>query len=229
MDMDTRIKNSIQYESVLVLVFQKSVNKTLFSSRTVHTDVEVMLINSPPPLIPAPGLEGIDQHFDSWKLLGVHVDRMTGERCYTARSKNTSSVKHNALCVPLSSDENKLAIEFMHGIRNLPYNHWDSMFSRTASLIPMGAMDDITIGECMPGSSSVKCLHAAQLVVLIFRYSLDPRRTVAAKLWGFNSRLTTPNEIFEELRMTCIAIDADALNKNTLQALYEGTSNVLQS
>ena len=226
--MDPRIKNrKLECESVLVLVFEKSNHRELFSSRTHHTGVELMLINSPPPLIPAPGLKGIGQDFDPWKLLGIHVDRMTGVRSYTARSKNTSSGKHDVLCVPLSSDENKSVIDFMAEIRDLPFNHWDSIFSRTASLIPMGAMEDITIDQCMRASRSVKCLHAAQLVVLAFRNCLDPKRTVCAKLWGFNSRLTTANEIFEELRMACISIDADALNKNSLQALYGGTSNVM--
>jgi hypothetical protein len=222
--------NPTNCESVLILTFEKSgVKNGIFSPRTFHTNVELLLVNAAPPLVPSPGLEGVDQHFDSWKLLGIHIDRISGVQSHTARSTKLSSSKNNVLCIPLSEKENKAIIEFMHGIRGLPYNHWDSILSRTASLIPSGVMDDVVIDERCPVKTSIKCLHSAQLIVLIFRQCLDPKRTVSAKLWGFNSRLATANDIFEQLRTSCIAIDADALSKNTLQALYEGTSNVNRS
>jgi hypothetical protein len=228
--MGSEYTNVRNYEAVLVLAFTKSsVRKGMFSTRMFHTDVEILLINSPPPVIPTVGMEGIDQHFDSWKLLGINIDRIKGVHSYTTHAMKIASSTHNVLCIPLTSDENKSVIEFIHEIRGLPYNHWDSLYSRTASLIPSGLMDDVVIDECSNVAKSIRRLHPAQLVVLIFRQCLDPKSMVAVKLWGFNSRLTTANEIFEQLRVTCIAIDADSLNRNILQALNEGTPNTTRS
>ncbi|KAJ1467079.1 hypothetical protein T484DRAFT_1756145 [Baffinella frigidus] len=225
--MGSECKNIRTYEAVLVLAFTKGSERTgMFSTRMFHTDVEIQLIKSPPPVIPSPGMEGTDQYFDSWQLLGIHIDRIKGVHSYTTQTTKISSSKHNVLCIPLTSGEYKAVIEFLHEIRGLPYNHWDSLYSRTASLIPSGMMDDVVIHECFNVAKSIKSLHPAQLIVLIVRQCLDPKRTVSAKLWGFNSRLTTANEIFEQLRVTCIAIDADSLSRNILQALYEGTPNV---
>jgi hypothetical protein len=212
------------HEAVLVLIFTKGTATRFFSNRSSHIDVELLLINSSPPMIPSPGLEGLDQHFDSWKLLGIHIDRIKGVESGTTRFTNVSSSKHNVLCIPLMNNEYKSVIEFIHEIRGFPYNHWDAMLSRTASLIPLGVVHDVIIDECHNVAKSITCLHSAQLVALIFRQCLDPKHIAAAKLWGFNSRLITANDIFEQLRVTCMAIDADSLAKSTLQALSEGAS-----
>jgi hypothetical protein len=213
------------HEAVLVLVFTKGTARRFLSNSSPYIDVELLLINTPPPMIPSPGLEGLDQHFDSWKLLGVHIDRIKGVESGTTRFTNISSSKHTVLCIPLTKEEYKSVIEFLHEICSFKYNHWDAMLSRTASLIPLGVVEDVIIAECHNVAKSITCLHSAQLVALIFRQCLDPKRTASAKLWGFNSRLITANDIFEQLRVTCMALDANSLAKSCLQALSEGSSH----
>ena len=213
------------YESVLILDFTKNNKVGKVFRQSLHTDVEILLINSSPPSIPLPGRQGEDKPFNSWEMLGIHVDRIVGIQASTTRHLKICSSQHNLLCISLSSEENKAVIDFMQEIRGLPYNHWDSILSRSNALIPFGLMTDIVIDDACSLRQSIHCLHPAQLVVLIFRQCLDEKRTAVAKLWGFNSRFTTANDIFEELRMTCIAIDADALSRNVLRALFENSSS----
>jgi hypothetical protein len=227
--MRTQTCTAAKYESVLVLAFEKKSGSIDFSRRSFHTDVEVILINSPPPSVPLPGLQGTDISFDSWKMLGIDVNRLDGVQTYTTGKLKLTSCNHDILCIPLSAGESKAVIEFIDDIRNITYNHWDYIFSRNAALIPYGLFGDVVIDESLAFRDSVRYLHPAQLVVLLFRRCLDKNRTSVAKLWGFNSRLTTANDIFEQLRMACIAIDADALACHILRALYEGSSNVVHS
>jgi hypothetical protein len=212
-------------EGILLMVFTKSEAPRLFNTRVYHTDVELVLIKSPPPPTPAPGFEGTDLKFDKSALL-VYIDRLKGvTHCTnnTERFKAINSTQNNILGIPLSTREFKHVIEFMYSVQGVRYNHWDYMISRTAALIPTRAIQDIVICQEHNVRESIPSLHASQLVTLIIRYCVDPTCSVSAKLWGFNSRLITANEVFEQLRVTCMALDADRLSRCMLRAFSEGT------
>ncbi|KAJ1495849.1 hypothetical protein T484DRAFT_1740615 [Baffinella frigidus] len=214
-----------EHEAVLLMVFTKSsTTPTLWNRRVIHTDVELLVIDSPPPVVPPPGIKGTDSQFDSWQALRVRVDRLKGVTFASVHAMRTSSDSHNILSVSLKRHEYKAVVEFIHQVRKLPYNHWDDVFSRTATLISVGVVPDIVIDEAYNVCRSITSVHAPQLVALIFRHCIDRNRTAPAKLWGFNSRLITANEIFEQLRVTCMAIDTDALSRGMLRALSEGVA-----
>jgi hypothetical protein len=221
--MRMAVCNAEHEEAVLLMVFTKSsTTPTLWNRRVIHTDVELLVIDSPPPVVPSPGITGVDSHFDSWEALRVRVDRLKGVTFASVKSMGISTASHNVLSMPLKRHEYKAVVEFIHQVRNLPYNHWDAAMSRTATLIPTGVVKDIVIDNVYNVCMSVKCVHAPQLVALLIRHCMDSNRTAHAKLWGFNSRLLTANEIFEQLRVTCVAIDTDSLSRCNMQALSEG-------
>jgi hypothetical protein len=214
-------------EGILVLVFTKCErpNTFILNNRVYHTDVELILVKSIPPPLPAVGFEGTDLKFDTSALL-VYIDRMKGVTHCTnnaERFKSISSRRNNILFIPLTSAEFKHVIEFMYAVRGIRYNHWDYLASRTAALIPAGTLTDVVVSREHNVKESIKCLHPAQLTTLIIRYCVDPTCSVSAKLWGFNSRTITANELFEQLRTTCVALDADRLARCMLRALSEGS------
>jgi hypothetical protein len=182
------------------------------------------LVDSCPPIVPSPGVTGVDFKFDTWQALRVHADRLRGLLLSTTNTTKISTACHNILSIPLKRHEYKSVVHFIDQIKGIPFNRWDTVLSRTATLIPSGMIQDIVLEDSYNVCKSVTCVHAPQLTALILRYCIDNNRAAHAKLWGFNSRLITANEIFEQLRVTCTALDADALSRYTLRALSEGVT-----
>ena len=212
-------------EGVLLLVFAKSDSPTLFNTRVYHTEVELILINSPMPPIPFPGFEGKNIMFDHKSALMVYIGRLEGVAHCThmaERFRSINNTRNSVLCIPLTSTEFPRVIDFMYTVRGIRFNHWDYMVSHTAALIPTGTVEDIVIDPKKNVRESIQCLHPPQLAALIVRHCIDPSCVVNAKLWGFNSRLITANELFEQLRLTCMAIDADGISMSRLQAISRG-------
>jgi hypothetical protein len=213
------------FEGNLVLVFTKSQASRFFRTRAYHTDVELVLVNSPPPQVPLPGHEGVDTEFSKPALL-VHVDRMLGVTHCTSnaeRFRSISSEKNNLLSIPLDPVECKNVIDFLYAMRGVRYNHLDFLLSIGASILPM---QDVTIDKTKSVQMSVTSVHAPQLASLTIRHCMNDRCRAVVKLWGFNSRFTTANDLYERLRLTCTAVDADRLSRGMLRALSEGVQRL---
>jgi hypothetical protein len=208
-------------DGVLLLVFTKSPG---FKTRAYHTDIELVLVNSPAPTRPAPGRVGVDTPFASPALL-VYIDRIKGVMHSTdncQRFRSISATRNSILSIPLDAKEFKNVIEFMYAVQGLRFNHFDALLAATASLIFPSSVTDIAINPALPTRDSIKSLHAPQLTALIIRHCITNSCKTTARLWGFNSRLVSANELFERLRTTCVPLDADRLSAGMLQSSSEG-------
>jgi hypothetical protein len=201
--------------SELVFVFKKGKSRKMFGSRSTHIDVELFLIEV------CNRREGHARKFDVRNVLGVHVDKSKGVSIEShIFTRTVSRATHDVLCVPLTETEHKKAVDYIEAIQSCPFNSWDSVLSATASLINLGGViDDIQITDGCNISQIIHTLHAPQLVTLLVRLCIHPRRSICSKLWGFNSRMITADELYEQFRGTCLALDSDALRNGVLHML----------
>ena len=215
----------VNIEGTLVLVFTKSTTPSYFNSRKHHIDVELVLIDSPPPILPKPGLDGVDVGFTR-PALSIRTDRINGVTHETGNKRlhEISDKQNSILAIPLTPTDFKNVVEFLYAIIGIRYNHFDSFLMRTASLLFAGSIEDVVVDRTHPVNNSINCLHASQLVTILLRYCVTDGRRFSAKLWGFNSRLVSSNDVFERLRVTCVALDADRFACGSMRALSEGGS-----
>lgn len=201
--------------SELVFVFKKRKYGQTFSARSTHTDVELLLIELPNRR------EGGVNVFDVGNVLGVHVDKTKGVTIYNnLLMRFVGRVTHDVISVPLTQTEHNKTVDYIHAIKSCPFNSWDSMLSATASLINLGGViKDIEIIDGCNISQCIHALHAPQLVAILIRCCIHSRRTICSKLWGFNSRTIKVDELYEQMRGTCVALNTDEFAKGELHIL----------
>ena len=163
----------------------------MFSSRSTHIDVALLLIEV------SNRREGHTRKFDVRNVLGVHVDKAKDVGIYShIFTRAVSRATHDVLCIPLTETEHKKAVDYIAAIQSCPFNSWDSVLSATASLINLGGViNDIPITDGCNISQLIHTLHAPQLVTLLIRLCIHPKRSICSKLWGFNSRMITADEL----------------------------------
>lgn len=206
--------------AVLALVFEKSHYRSMFSKRFNHKNLELLLICTAPPTTPTMGQPGISTDIGHDKILGVYIDKTKGVVHSNNHIHTLDQTKHDILCVPLTTEEYNNVIVFLHGVKDCTYNAWDAILSATATLIPLHTLNDITITENQNATHDIKCLHSAQLATLLIRHGLEQTNKITAKLWGYNSRLINSDEIFEQLRGTCVQLDCTSLREGELKVLH---------
>jgi hypothetical protein len=205
----------------MALAFQKGESVAMFPKRAIHTDIELFIIHEPSHQTTSRGLSSGTHvgDFITRDTLGVFVDKELGLLISTTRINNITAKKHDVLCIPLTEIQLNKVIEFLHSVQGCKYNKWDTMLSATATLIPFISVPDVEILDHRNIGHSVTSIHPSQLVALITRHCLGHASPVGAKLWGFNSRLINADEIYEQLRGTCMAVHSNDLRMGRLRAL----------
>jgi hypothetical protein len=203
----------------MALAFQKGNSVSIFETRTIHTDIELFIIPEPPHQTTSNGLSGSHVDFNTRDTLGVFIDKQHGLMRSTMRINSITADNHDVLCMPLTEIELNKVIEFLHGVQECKYSKWDAMLSATATLIPLISVPDVEILDYRNIGHSVLSMHSPQLVTLITRHCLGHASPVAAKLWGFNSRLINADEIYEQLRGTCAALHGNEFRIGRLREL----------
>jgi hypothetical protein len=200
----------------MALAFLKGKSTTMFSRRTIHTNIELFIIHKPAYQTQSQGLSGTQIDFNTRDTLGVYIDKQHGIQSSTTRINSITEKKHDVLCVPLNETELNKVIEFLHSVQNSTYNQWDVMLSATATLIPFISVPDVEILDGHNIGHSITSIHPPQLVALLTKHCLDRLSPVAARLWGFNSRLINADEIYEQLRGTCMAVHGNKFREGLL-------------
>jgi hypothetical protein len=203
-------------KSILVLAFRRSKTMPMFSKQYVHVDVEIFLIPTPPPTTAEPQTPGKSYQFQKNEVVGVHIDTNGVKHDYNRISAIYSST-HDTMCIALTDNEKDRLVDFIHATQQCKYNTLDAMFSIAAPLFMSFIQSENEFGPDLSAIRSIQKLHAGQCVTLIIQTCIDDNK-IKSKLWGYNSRLTTPEEIYQELRTACITINPDALRSGFVQA-----------
>lgn len=101
----------------------------------------------------------------------------------------TNAETHTEIEVPMSSEENKRAIEFLQRLvaQRVPYNYADMV----GCIVPGTSL----LRDVSPdAATSIFCSQAA---VLCLRHALEPDRQKV--ITSLNSRITTPSMLYEAL------------------------------
>jgi hypothetical protein len=217
-----RKESTMETNSILVLAFTRSTIPTLFKNRSGHVDVEMFLVPTPPPSGSETGKPAKSYEFDRRHTLAVHVDTSTGMKSDFRRLDGLSSQTHDTICIPLTRTEKDRIIDFVHRTRSCKYNAWDAMLCQTAPVFTP-FLTTVT-AEQLSNYGTIKKLHAGQFATLIIQICIDDKNRLKSKMWGYNSRITTANEIYREINGSCMAINPDALRSGYVQAWGVGIS-----
>jgi hypothetical protein len=207
---------------ILVLAFKRSTTKTMFTQRKVITNVEIFLIPTPPPSIATPQNPGKSYEFKRKEILGVHIDT-NGVICDYNRIGSISSSTHDTLCIPLTNSEKGRLVDFIHRIQQCTYNTWGAMLSQAAPILPSFLTTDDAETCNFTNYCPIKKLHPGQFVTLVIQICIDDIK-IKSKMWGYKSHITTPDEIYQQLRGSCMVINPDVLWSGHIQAWGVGLS-----
>jgi hypothetical protein len=212
-------------DDILVLAFERSKTSTLFKKQHTHTNVEIFLVPTPIPTTAELGRNPKSYQFNLPDTLAIYVDKSYGVRSDFKRISRISNETHDTLCIPLTHNEKLQIAHLLHKTKNCKYNAWDSFLSRTIPTVAPLLMASMFGGDNQEEVCGQKItrLHPGQLVTLIIQGCVNDRR-LKSKMWGYNSRFTTPHEIYKELAGVCMTINPDAFSHGYVQAWGIGAS-----
>jgi hypothetical protein len=212
--------------SVLILAFEKSKTSAFFKHKQTHTNVEMFLIPTQAPTTGGSGLSAKSYQFSKSDILAVHIDK-SGVKCDLKRVSGISSHTHDLLCISLTHIEKIQVVDFIHAIKNCKYNTLDALLCGSICNVSSFFTSDCTGADHGDGTihfdHSIKKLHSGQLVTIIIQRCLENTR-MKSKMWGYNSRFTTPHEVYKELHDVCLAINPGTFRQGYLQAWGIGIS-----
>jgi hypothetical protein len=211
-------------ETILVLAFERSKTSSLFTKQHIHTDVEMFLVPTPAPIAVESGHNPKSYEFVKSGVLAININKSNGVQCDLKRIRCISSDTHDTLCIPLTHSEKLNIVNFVYTIKQCKYNTWDAFLSQTLPrLAPFLARDDLCEDHTLNFGYTIKRLHPGQLVTLIIQKCLDQKQ-FKCKMWGYNSRFTSPHEIYNEIGGTCLTINPNAFRNGYIQAWGIGVS-----
>jgi hypothetical protein len=207
---------------ILVLAFKRSKSAPLFSKRYVHVEVETFLVPTPPPTLSDCGLPCKSHQFNKNEVIAVHIDTLTGVNNDFRHLEGVSSETHDVLCIPLTNSERDRVVDLIHTTRQCKYNAWDAVLSQTAPLFTQFVTLKNKFGNDVSKiTGTITELHSAEFVTLMIQTCVDDtdnKNKMKGKMWGYNSRITTPSEIYNELHGVCMSLNPDALRSGYTQA-----------